>query len=113
MGKYRHNIYEDVIEYYKENFYEDIDEDDVDKMERDDVLKYWLEWNGIIGYTYDIVNIIEANEDLYTKQNVIDNLKDYIDVLKMDASKEQNYKCKCILNNVIRSLNDIAENFKD
>lgn len=61
MSKYRHNIYEDVIEYYKENFGEDITREDVDKMERKEVLRYWLEWNGILGYTYDILDILGLN----------------------------------------------------
>lgn len=113
MKKYRHNVYEDVIEYYKENFYEDITEDDVDKMERDDVLKYWLEWNGIIGYTYDIVNIIEANEDLYSKKDLINSLNAYIDVLKHDENSAHSEEVKQVLRNVAYSISEIIENLKD
>ena len=113
MSKYRYYIYQDIKEFFKENYGEDIDNERIDKMSKRDVLDYYLQWNGIIGYTSDIVNIVEANEDLYTKQNVIDNLKHYIDVLKMDVKGEQDDKCKQILNNVIHSLNDIVENFKD
>lgn len=61
MNKYRTSVYDDVIEYYKENFGEDITREDVDKMERKEVLRYWLEWNGILGYTYDILDILGLN----------------------------------------------------
>lgn len=60
MSKYRYNIYQDVKEFFKENYDDEITSKDIDEMPKDKVLKYYLEWNGIFGYTNDIVNIMEA-----------------------------------------------------
>lgn len=60
MSKYRYNIYRDVKDFFKENYDEDIDNERIDKMSKRDVLDYYLQWNGIIGWTGDIVNIMEA-----------------------------------------------------
>ena len=58
--KYRMSIYSDVIDYFKENYGEDITKEQIDKMPNKDVLDYYLQWNGIIGYTYDIISIMGA-----------------------------------------------------
>lgn len=114
MGKYRYNIYQDVIAYFIENdIDEEINNEKIDKMPKEEVLKYYLEWNGIIGWTSDIVSIFEANDDLYSKQDLMTGIKDYVSVLTMDANNEQDDKCKTILNNVIHSLNEIVDNFKE
>ena len=109
--KYRQAIYNDVIEYFKENFGDDIDQEQVDKMSNKDVLDYYLQWNGIIGYTGDIACIMQAHDELYTKQDVMNELIAYIGVLKHDINGEQDKVVKHILNNVIYSLNEIVNNF--
>lgn len=58
--KYRYNIYEDVKEFFKENYDQDITNEDIDKMSNHDVLDYYLSWNGIRGYTGTIIGIMEA-----------------------------------------------------
>ena len=34
----------------------------VDRMDAWDMIDAWLEWNGIIGYTHELLMIIEASE---------------------------------------------------
>lgn len=111
MSKYRYNIYDDVREYVKENFGEDITDEDIDKMSRDDVLRYWLEWNGIIGYTSYILNIVDSSET-YSKRDVINAINDYIEVLKHDVKRDsdgvEDGTINFVLNNVINSLTEIV-----
>lgn len=109
--KYRASVYDDVIDYYKENLYTDITKDDVDKMERKDVLRYWLEWNGIIGYDYYILDILGNDECLYTKQDLIKAINAYADVLRGDMAREKDETIKDVLNNVAYSLNQIVKDF--
>jgi len=113
MSKYRNNVYEDVKEYFKENIGDEVTNEQIDKMPAHDVLDYYLQWNGIIGWTSDIVSIMEANDDLFSKQDVMTGIKDYVGILTMDANNEQDDKCKTILNNVILSLNGLVENFNE
>lgn len=61
MNKYRQSVYQDVIEFIQENEGRTIQEKDVDKMPREQVLDYWLEWNGIIGYTWKILEILDLD----------------------------------------------------
>lgn len=37
---------------------------EVDQMDSYELLEAWLEWNGIIGYTEDIKNVVEAAYDI-------------------------------------------------
>ena len=56
--KYRASIYSDVKEYFEENYGEKISQEQIDAMPRKDVLDYYLQWNGIFGYTHDIIGIL-------------------------------------------------------
>ena len=38
---------------------EDFTDDEIDKKTNRALLNHWLEWNGIIGYTGTIINVIE------------------------------------------------------
>lgn len=42
----------------------DYTEDCVDAMDAYDMLNAWLEWNGIIGWTSDIMDVVEAAFDV-------------------------------------------------
>lgn len=60
-------ILNDVKEYYKENFGEEINPN---MLSFEELLKYFLEWNGIFGYTEYIKALCEYSlpiqeEDLY------------------------------------------------
>ena len=54
------NIRRDVKEFTDEN---DIFIEDYNKLTTEDILKYYLGWNGIIGYTNDIKEICEKGGD--------------------------------------------------
>lgn len=54
------NVVRDVIDYFAENNGTTITEYEVDEMQPKEVLSIYLEWNGILGYTEDIVSIMEA-----------------------------------------------------
>lgn len=58
MDKYAFNIYRDVKEWFEENDGRIVSDEEIDKMPRECVLDYYLQWNGIIGYTSDILNIM-------------------------------------------------------
>ena len=69
-------ILDDLRKYYtpdtEANFIEQIN-----SMSRGDVLKSWLEWQGIIGYTDSIINIILVlfqHEDSMQSMNLIDEV---------------------------------------
>ena len=59
-NKYRFHIYKDVKEWFLENDGREITDEEIDDMSKRDVLEYYLQWNGIFGYTSDIVSIMEA-----------------------------------------------------
>lgn len=42
----------------------DYERREVDQMDSYELLEAWLEWNGIIGYTEDIKNVVEAAYDI-------------------------------------------------
>lgn len=47
-----------VIDYYAFNFNQCLTSTDVEMMHPRDVLKIYLEWEGIMGYTWIIENIL-------------------------------------------------------
>jgi len=61
--KYWRSVYEDLKDYFMENYHQVISNEDIDNMSNKAVLGYWLEWNGIIGYTNDIIEIMEAKNE--------------------------------------------------
>jgi hypothetical protein len=69
-------ILKDLRDYYapdtEANFIEQIN-----LMSRGDILKSWLEWQGIIGHTDDIISLIVAlfqSEDSMQTMNLIDEV---------------------------------------
>lgn len=60
MRKYSTQIYEDIQEYYFENYHIELSEHEIDNMDKYDVLQAYLEWNGIFGYTNTIYAIMEV-----------------------------------------------------
>ena len=44
---------EDIIEYCEENNV------DLESLSRDEIINVWLEWNGIIGYTGRIIDLVQ------------------------------------------------------
>lgn len=54
--EYPIEVYTALKEYFKENHEMEIEEDEIEEMSLNDVLSYYLEWEGIIGYD----NIIYA-----------------------------------------------------
>lgn len=54
----RANIISDVIEFYNENYNEQLTAYDVEHLSMEDILYAYLSWNGILGYTSDIINIV-------------------------------------------------------
>ena len=60
--KYRASVYDDVKDFFKENYDQEITNDDVDNMSRSEVLSHWLNWNGIIGYTRTILDILDYDD---------------------------------------------------
>lgn len=56
--KYSSSIYDSVQDYYRENFNEELSREEIDRMDRGDVLEAYLYWEGIIGYTSIIKKIM-------------------------------------------------------
>lgn len=48
-----------IKDYFMENFHEMITDSEIYEMDKHEVLKYFLEWEGIIGYTSFIEQIME------------------------------------------------------
>lgn len=61
---YSRNVRGAVIDYFQYNFDQIIDDEYVYNMEPKEVLKYFLEWEGIYGYDWDILSIL-TNENPY------------------------------------------------
>jgi len=55
--KYMDYVYSAVRNYFIHNFNRYISKEDVDKMPRTQVLEFFLEWEGIYGYTTYIKDI--------------------------------------------------------
>ena len=62
MNKYPFYVYRYINEYLEENGYEELTNEQIDKMPVELVLDYYLTWNGIVGYTNDILAIFKANK---------------------------------------------------
>lgn len=53
--------YEDVVEYVKENFMvEDADDYINSCMSEIEIIEAWLFWNGILGYSARIIDLVET-----------------------------------------------------
>ena len=67
----RANIIYDVIQFHEENYDEHLTAYDVEELPLETVLNSYLSWNGILGFTSDILNIIESclhdHQNLETK----------------------------------------------
>ena len=48
----------DIIEYCEENNV------DLESMTRDELINSWLEWNGIIGYTERIIDLVQILKNI-------------------------------------------------
>ena len=57
---YPKHVIDDVIDYFEWNFNEQLTKFDVEIMEPESVLSYYLEWNGIIGYKETIMRILNS-----------------------------------------------------
>lgn len=53
------SINQDILEYLKENVDKNSSYIDVLNLDFRHMLRYYLEWNGIIGYTDYIIDLIE------------------------------------------------------
>lgn len=54
-------MYEDVKDYVEENRHYMCDTDDyINRMSRADILRAWMEWNGMINYSCRIVTLVSA-----------------------------------------------------
>lgn len=62
MNKYPFYIYRDINNYLKENGYNELTESEIDNLSVELVLDYYLSWNGIFGYTNDLLAIFKANK---------------------------------------------------
>lgn len=63
---YSRSVRKAVIDYFDYNFHQIIDDDYVYNMEPKEVLRYFLEWEGIIGYDWDILSILtDENPYIY------------------------------------------------
>lgn len=51
-----------IINYHKENFGENLTKTDVYLMQPYDILAEYLNWEGILGYTWIIENILVSHE---------------------------------------------------
>lgn len=60
--KYERQVYDDVKDFYSENYDQFLSDDNIDDMPRSEVLSAWLRWNGIYGYTITILNILDYND---------------------------------------------------
>lgn len=58
--KFRRQVYDDIKEYYCENCNTYLTDDDIDKLEMHQVIRAYLEWNGIFGYDVVITDIVKA-----------------------------------------------------
>lgn len=50
-------------------------------------------------------------KQIYNKKDVLNALRQYVNVLQGDTKREQNETTKQVLNNVIKSLSDIITGF--
>lgn len=57
--KYSTRIYNIVKEHAEWNGYGIITDSDIDKLTRKEVLRRFLEWEGILGYTETILSILD------------------------------------------------------
>lgn len=56
---YTSSVRDAVKDFYLENFGQTLTDEDVNNMDRHDVLDAYLSWEGIIGYTWLIESIME------------------------------------------------------
>jgi len=62
MNKYERGIYNALKEHAEWNGASHTTDEAIDKLTRAKVLSIWLEWQGIIGYTNSILNIMGARK---------------------------------------------------
>ena len=72
--KYNYKVYNDIEEYYRENGFGEITHEDIDRLDPSVVLGYWLEWNGIFGYTETILEILHYDDIKHASRNIAEAL---------------------------------------
>lgn len=60
---YPRNVIRDIQDYFEFNERVELTESDVMAMEPTLVLELYLNWNGIFGYTHDIIEIMKARKE--------------------------------------------------
>ena len=61
--KYNWYVYKKVMQFFEENYNQEITKEEIDKMPRVSVLEYFCEWEGIsTSYVSDFVNILGVKD---------------------------------------------------
>ena len=63
MDKYNWYVYKKVMQFFEENYNQEITKEEIDNMPRVCVLEYFCEWEGIsTSYVSDFVNILGVKD---------------------------------------------------